>query len=278
MRISIHYIWAALASLCFWPLPAAADYVLSITPRFSPDVSLQRITPLATLLGQVLEQPVKISLSPTFDDLELRMKSGQIDIAFITPTQYPFVSNTMEAVAIAADPTDGARLRGLVITRSDSMIQSPSDLKGRSAAIVSEKSAGGYLSQKVALEAMHVDTAKDMRIQVVADNKQENVVLSVFMGEADVGFLREDALHIADKYVHPRQIRVIMHGAWLPNWCIVVNRSLTPQAKTRVRTALLELKTGNPVLMALHANGFVAGTDSDFDVYRKALNVPIPAR
>ena len=278
MRPSSHHLWIALASLYIWPLAAMADFSISITPRFSPDVSIQRVTPLATMLGEVLEQPVKISLSPTFDDLEQRMRSGQIDIAFITPTQYPFVANTMEAVAIVSDATDGAKLRGLVITRSDSMIHSPPDLKGRSAAIVSEKSAGGYLSQKVALEAMNVDVAKDMRMQVVADNKQENVVMAVYLGEADVGFLREDALHIADKYVPPGQIRVVMQGAWLPNWCVVVKRSLVAQAKTRVRTALLSLKKGAPTLNALQANAFVPGTDSDFDVYRKALNVPVPTR
>jgi phosphonate transport system substrate-binding protein len=278
MRSFINRTGLFLAALCLWPLAAVADYTLSITPRFSPDVSIKRVTPLADLLGSVLGQPVKINLSPTFDDLEQRMRSGQIDIAFITPTQYPFVSGTMEPVAIIADATDGAKLRGLVITRADSLIHSQNDLKGRSAAIVSEKSAGGYLSQKVALDAINVDTTKDMRLQVVADNKQENVVMSVYLGEADVGFVREDALHVADKYVPPSQIRVVMLGAWLPNWCIVVKRSLVPQAKNQVRAALLGLKADAPTLKALQATAFVPGADADFDVYRKALNVPIPTR
>lgn len=273
-----HRIRVVLAALCFWPAAAVADFTMSITPRFSPDVSIQRITPLATLLGGILGQPVKVSLSPTFDDLEQRMKSGQIDIAFITPTQYPYVSNTMEALAIVADANDGAKLRGLVITRSDSMIHSQNDLKGRSVAIVSEKSAGGYLSQKVALDALNMDVTKDMRIQVVADNKQENVVMSVHMGETDVGFLREDSLHVADKYVPPSQIRVVMQGAWLPNWCIVVKRSLVAQTKNQIRSVLLAQKNDAPALKALQAKAFVPGTDSDFDVYRKALNMPIPTR
>lgn len=278
MRSLIYCLRCAAILWCAWSLPASADYSLSVTPRFSPDVSMQRIAPLATALGEALLQPVKVSLSPTFDDLEQRLKGGQIDIAFITPAQYPFVASTMEPVAIISTTAEGPWLRGLVIVRSNSTVHSPADLRGRSVAIVSEKSAGGYLSQKVALEAANIDVAKDMRAQVVADNKQENVVMSVYLGEADVGFVREDALHVADKYVPPSQIRVVMQGASLPNWCVVVKRSMSPLTKTRVRTTLLGMKANAPVLKALEASAFVAAQDSDFDVYRKALGVSSPAR
>lgn len=278
MQTLKHAMLCVLAILSLWPLCASADYTLSITPRFSPEELLKRITPLAKQLEKVLGEPVEIVLSSDFTDMERRMKNGQIDIAYVNPIVYPLASEAHEALAIVSKGAGGSRLRGLVITRADSNLISLEDLKGRSAVIVGFKSAGGYLSQKVGLEKRGFNPETAMRLSEAKDNKQENVVLSVYLGDADVGFLREDALHIADQYVPPSQIRVILRGEWMPSWAISVKRSLPDGVKDKIRQTVLSLQTGDPVLKALKADGFVAGSDADYDVYRKALGLPMPAR
>ncbi|WP_200331341.1 phosphate/phosphite/phosphonate ABC transporter substrate-binding protein [Thiocystis violacea] len=267
-----------LATLVLSAPVAFADYSISITPRFSPDELLRQITPLAERLTEVLGEKVKVVLTSDFKAMEQDMKAGRIDIAYVNPIIYPLASDAHEALAIVSKGEGGDKLRGLVITRADSEIVSPEDLKGKSATIVSLQSVGGYLSQKVALEKKGLHPETEMRLQEAKDNKQENVALAVYLGETDVGFIREDALHIADKYVPPSQIRVILRGEWMPSWAISVKRSLPQDIKDKIRQAVLDLKPGDPVLQVIKANGFVPGSDADYDVYRKALGLAIPKR
>lgn len=267
-----------LALISLMPFAALADYTISITPRFSPDVLLERITPLAKRLSAALEEPVEVVLSSDFGDMERRMSSGLIDIAYVNPIIYPRASAAHEALAIVSKGRGGSKLRGLVITRADSNIVTLDDMKGRSAVIVSYASVGGYLSQLVALRKRGLDVASDLRVFEAKDNKQENVALSVYLGDADVGFIREDALHVADAYVPPNQIRVIARGEWMPSWAISVKRSLPQEVKDKIREAVLALAPGGPELRALKADGFVPGSDADYDIYREALGLPIPER
>jgi phosphonate transport system substrate-binding protein len=267
-----------LAVLALGAVNARADLTLSVSPRFSPDELLKQMTPLAERLTEALGEKVNVVLASDFKGMEQDMRSGRVDIAYVTPMIYAAVSEAHEALAIVSEGGGGEKLRGLVIARADSNIVSPEDLKGRSATIVSFKSAGGYLSQKLALEKKGVDSEKTMRLQEAKDNKQENVALAVYLGETDAGFIREDALHIADQYVPPSQIRVILRGEWMPSWAISVKRSLPQKVKDKVRETVLGLKPGDEFLKQIKANGFVPGNDADYDVYRRALGLTLPKR
>lgn len=275
--------WTRVHS-CIWllallmPLVAsAADLTLAITPRFAPEEMLARLTPLKELLESALGKSIEIVTSPDFKDFETRLKSGQVDIAYSNPTIYPSASTVMDAVAMSSEGRSGAKLRGIVITRADSGIVSLDDLKGHSAVAVSFKSTGGYLSQKVTLEKAGINFG-ELQIREALENKQENVVLSVFHGDADVGFINEDALHIADSYVPPNQIQVIQRTAWMPNWVLAVKRSLPEEIRVKVRNAAVSLKPEDAAAKALKINGFVPATDADYDVVRQATGLPIPQR
>lgn len=269
---------------CAWllalTLPAAtlaADLTLAVTPRFSPEEMLARVTPLKERLESAIGMSIEILVSPDFKDFEKKLQSGQIDIAYVNPTIYPSASDAVDAVAMSSEGASGARLRGIVITRADSGIVSLEDLKGHTVSIVSLKSTGGYLSQKVTLEKTGV-ALSSMTIQEAMDNKQENVLLSVFYGDVDAGFINEDALHIADGYVPPSQIRVIQRTEWMPNWAIAVKRSLPNDLKIKVRDTLVGLKEDDAALKALKVKAFVPASDADYDLVRRAGGMAIPQR
>jgi phosphonate transport system substrate-binding protein len=275
---------SAIARRCVWllalTLPGAAlaaDLTFAMTPRFAPEEVLARVTPLKERLEAALGKTIDIIVAADFKDYEKRLKGGEIDIAYSNPTLYPSASDVQEAVVMVSDGASGARLRGIVITRADSNIVSLDDLKGQTVSIVSLKSTGGYLSQKIAMEKAGIDLG-DLHLQEALDNKQENVILSVFYGDAVAGFINEDALHIADSYVPPNQIRVIQRTAWMPNWPISVKRTLPDSVKAKVRDTLIGLKPDDPVLQALKAKAFVPASDADYDVVRQATGMASPQR
>jgi phosphonate transport system substrate-binding protein len=274
-RLARHGVWLLALTL---PVAAiAADLTLAVTPRFAPEEILARVTPLKERLEATLGQTIELVIAPDFKDFEKRLKSGQIDIAYVNPTLYPSASDVQDAVAMSSEGTSGARLRGVIITRADSNIVSLEDLKGQSVAVVSLKSTGGYLSQKVTLEKAGIDMA-DLHIEEALDNKQENVVLSVFYGDVNAGFINEDALHIADSYVPPNQIRVIQRTAWMPNWAISVKRTLPDAVKAKIRDTVVGLKADDPALKAMKIKAFVPASDADYDVVRQATGMAIPQR
>jgi phosphonate transport system substrate-binding protein len=216
-------------------------------------------------------------IASDFKDFEARLKAGQIDIAFVNPIIYPSASDVHEAVAMASEGAAGAQIRGLVIVRSDSDIVDYEDLKGRTVSYVGPKSVGGYLSQKLAMDKAGVSVS-ELKLEEARDNKQENVILSVYYGDADAGFINEDALHVADSYFPANQIRAVQRGAWMPSWAISVKRSLPQTVKTAIRDTLVGLPPDDPVLQALKVKSFVPGTDADYDPVRTAAGMPIPPR
>jgi phosphate/phosphite/phosphonate ABC transporter binding protein len=238
---------------------------------------LERLNPLAQLLSEYLHCTVEVVLAKDFQDYEKRLKNGQFDIAFSNPTHYAKTSDANEVIAIQTKGRE-SRLRGLIIVRADSNISSAQDLIGRPVAIVSWESTAGYLSQKVFLEAQGIQPATHLKLQEAYDNKQENVILSVYHGDVDAGFINEDALHIVDAYIPSQQIRIIERTSWLPNWAISLKRTLPVMVKTRIQQAILGMKSGDPTLQALKVDGFVSATDADYDVVRRALDLTMPVR
>ena len=265
----------AMASVIPAAQVQAASYTLSMLPRYSPEEISKRITPLADLLAVRLNARVEAVVASDFQQYEQRLKRGDIKIGYENPYVYVRVSDQQEVLAMASKGKDGNRFRGIIITRADSDIVEIGDLKGRTVSIVSRSSAGGFLSQKVTLEEKGLDINKDLQLVEALDNKQENVILSVYYGDVDAGFIRESALHKVDAYVPSNQIRVIKRTAWLPNWALSVNRDMSDEAKKIVKQTVLGLTKEDKALQALKIDGFIPAKDSDYDVMRKAAGLPI---
>lgn len=249
---------------------AGEAYQLSMLPRYSSEEINRRISPLADYLAQKTGVQIEAVITSDFSQYEKRLKSGSIQMGYENPYIYTLVSDTHEALAMAEKGKDRDKFRGIIIARQDSGLFGLEDLRGKTISIVGFTSAGGYLSQKLSLSEAGIDVEKECSISEAVDNKQENVLLSVYTGEADAGFIRESALHQADNYIPSAQIKVVAASAWLPNWAFSVDRALPDTLKRDIQAALLELKPGHPVIKALKIDRFRPAGDSDYDVVRRA--------
>ena len=251
-------------------------YTLSMLPRYSPEEIMKRITPLADYLTRKTGLTITPVISRDFKEYTLRLRRGNITIGYENPYIYTLVSQEHEAIAKAVKGKSGDRFRGIIITRIDSNIVEIGDLKGKTVSIVSKTSAGGFLSQKATLQKYGFNLDKDLELIEALDNKQENVLLSVYYGDVDAGFIRESALHIADNYLAPGQIKVIKRTEWLPNWALSVNKKIAPVIRQSIKKALLELQNSDTVLKALKIKRFKKVTDAEYNIVRRAAGLPIP--
>lgn len=278
MKRAMTIVFSALIIMFSSGISAGETYKLSMLPRYSADEINKRISPLTEYLSQKIGTSVKPVIASNFSQYEKRLKNGEIQIAYENSYIYVRVSKIHEVLAMAIKGKGGDRFRGIIIVRKNSNIVSLEDLKGKKISIVGITSAGGYLSQKLALRQKGIDVEKDCHISEAVDNKQENVILSVFLGEADAGFIRESALHMADKFVPPSKIKVINKSAWLPNWALSVKRSIPAEKKKAIQRALVSLKKNHPVLKALKIDRFRIATDREYDTVRQAAGMKMPDR
>lgn len=251
-------------------LVAAQDgYNFSMLPRYFPKKIRSMIEPVAAHLSGEIGVPVTPVLTTDFTEYENQLKSGKIEIGYENPLVYTKVSESHEVLAMAIKGDGGDRFRGIIIARPDSDIEAVGDLKHKKILIVGKTSAGGYLSQKLTLAENGIKVGKDCLLEEAADNKQENVIISVSIGDVDAGFIRESALHIADQYIQPGTIKVVAPCAWLPNWAFSVARDLPDERKKAIKAAVVGLAEDSSVLRAMGVSGFKPATDSQYDVVRR---------
>ena len=257
------------------PRVIAADYQLSMLPRYSTEEIYKRITPLVEYLKTNTGLNISPTMTTTFDQYTKSLTGGKVAIGFENPYIYVLASRTHEAVAMAVKGENGDKFRGIIITRKDSSLQNPTDLKGKKIAIVGYTSAGGYLSQKLFLLDKGIDVTKECKLEEAPENKQENVIFSVFTGDVDAGFIRASALSKADQFVTAGSIQVLAYTTWLPNWALSVKRTMAPADKKKIARAILELPDNSPVLKALRIKKFRPARDSDYNVVRRAAGLPL---
>ena len=264
-------IIALLFSFFLSTAVSAREYKISILPRYFPEKLTAMMTPLAAYLSKQTGLDIKAVLTDNFTDYEVKLQKGSIDIGYENPLVYVNVSSAHEVLARAVKGKGGDRFRGIIITRPDSGITKISALKGKNIMIVGKTSAGGYLSQKLTLREHGIDVDKDCQLSIAADNRQENVIISVSIGDVDAGFIRESALHKADQFIMPGSIVSIKATAWLPNWAFSVNKNLPQEVKTAIQKAVLKLPRNSEVLQAMGLTSFVAASDADYDIMRKII-------
>jgi len=270
---TIHTLTIAILIFMFSaPAYGQTTYTISMLPRYFPEKIRTMITPLAKYLSQQTGLIIRPVLTDNFAEYEKSIQEKKIDIGYQNPLVYVKVDRSHEVVAMAVKGKSGEKFRGVIITRSDSSISDIGQLVHKKIMIVGKSSAGGFLSQKITALEYGIDVEKDTQLSIAADNKQENVIISVSVGDVEAGFIRESALHKADKYIVPHSIKILTHTAWLPNWAFSVSRTMPGKHKKAIKEALLKLQNGSDVLGVMGLTKFVAADDFNYDIMRSILH------
>jgi phosphate/phosphite/phosphonate ABC transporter binding protein len=248
---------------------------VAVLPFYSTITLYDRYEPLMRYLSRGTGYEFKLIIPRDFEDFMEVVKSGTVHFSYQNPYIFSLIDNEMDirplVTTIGEDgpPGDGMEgedsFRGVIITRADSTIRHISGLKDKKVLITSPKSAGGYLSQKIFLLRNGIDAERDLRI--VDAKKQENVILGVYRGEADAGFVRESALLVWKDAVDMKKIRVIARTEPLPNWPFALCRKTDPSLVKAVTRLLTELHD-RQVLGAARIRGFKKAGEAEFEVLK----------
>jgi len=253
---------------------AEDSYRFSMMPQFYPE----RIAQMTEHLIKYLENGCGKKITPVMTknntDYETAMKKGEVEIGYQNPIMYNNVSELHEVVAVGVSAEGGDKYRGLIIIPSDSPIDRIADLKGETVMIVGKNTVGGYLSPRLSLLNAGIDTDRDINLLTAADNKQENVIIAVSIGDVSAGFIRESALHTADGFIKPGSVKILTECAWLPGWAISLKKSLPPAEKQKIKELLTRIPENSPALSTMGLKGFKAADDSLYAPLKKLEQTP----
>jgi len=241
---------------------------VAILPLYSAITLFDRFDPLMRYLSKKTGREFKLVIPKDFEDFFSVIEQGNADFSYSNPYIYIQLANRGRLTAFATTVTEDAGdiFRGIIITHRDSAIRTPADLKGRDVMIVSYRSAGGFLAQKLLLSESGIDVFRDLKLR--EGIRQEEVILNVYRKKADAGFVRESALDVLRDEIDLTTIRIVAITPYIPNWPFAAAAGTRPDLVKLVQQCLIEL-TDLQVLSAAKVHGFKPARNEDFDDLRK---------
>ncbi len=250
-------------------------------PQYSHRVSFSRHHQLVEYIAEKTGLPIRQVFPDSFEAHVKMVGEGKIDISFSNPLVYTRIADTYQARAFAriVEKNGSPTFRGQIICRADNKaIQNLRDCRNKRWMAVAPTSAAGYL---FALDHFlaHGVTKNDFRSITFAPGpggKQEKVVQAVYLGEADIGSIREGTLDLVRDQVELDAIRVLANTRQYPSWVYAARKELDPDVVERIKQALLALDPSQPahrrVLEMAHFQGIIPAEDADFDPIRRLTN------
>jgi phosphonate transport system substrate-binding protein len=243
---------------------------VAILPLYSAITLFDRFDPLMRYLTKRTGYEFKLVIPRDFEDFFDIIKRGQAEFSYSNPYIYIQLADGghLSAFATTVMRSTGDIFRGIIITHRDSAIRTIDDLKGRDVMVVSYKSAGGFLAQKLFLQGQGIDVFTDLRLR--EGKRQEEVILNVYRKSVDAGFVRESALDVLKEEIDLGKIRIVATTEYIANWPFAATKSAGTVMTGLVRASLLELKD-RTILSAAEIERFKAADDRDFDGLRERI-------
>ncbi|MCK4794367.1 MAG: PhnD/SsuA/transferrin family substrate-binding protein [Desulfobacteraceae bacterium] len=241
-----------------------ADKPTSVARQFRPILSAIESELSKTLAKSVI---IRLQVSTSYEDGIQNLVNGKVDFARFGAASYIEAKEANPEISILAmeSKKGGKQFSGIICVAKDSPIQAVSDIKGKRFAFGNERSTiGRYLSQLLLLQ--HNIKASDLSAYNYLD-RHDKVGTAVAMGSYDAGALKESTFEKLVAKGEPLRPLVSFPNVTKP-W--LAKGTLPANIHQALRQALLELKDQKS-LKSLKKDGFLPGSDADYDIIRQAI-------
>lgn len=244
---------------------------VAILPLYSPITLFERFDPLMRYLSSKTGREFKLVIPKDFEDFFEIIEKAEADFSYSNPYIYIQLADKgfLTAFANTVLEQSGDIFRGIIIAHKESPVKSINDLRGKRVMVVSFRSAGGFLAQKLFLYENGIDVMKDLHL--IEGKKQEEVILNVYAKKIDAGFVRESALKVLEEEIDLSRINILATTPYIANWPFASTRRVDTKMVSLVRKTLLDLNQKD-ILRAAQVERFKAAEDCDFDSLRVWIN------
>lgn len=254
---------------------------MSVLPAYSLPLMTQRFIPLVNYLSETTGYKIEYISSLNYRTYLATLEGAQVDIGYQNPLFYIILAKTKGAYPLvkSIDSSGNSEYRGVIITHSQSAVDTIASLKGKKVMAASKKSVGGYLAQAFLCLQNGIEPEKDLT--VILAKSQDEVISKVYQKKIDAGFVREDALQAVKDKIDLNKIKIIAYTEYFPNWCFAAFSHTDKNVAEKIKRALLKLDKNNPehykILEKAEISGFIEASDTDYEIMRKkAEELKIP--
>ena len=214
--------------------------------------------PFADYLSEKLGMDVEVTLATDYSTIVEAMASGKVDLGIMPPAAYVQARNLDAAEALLSsqlvaydedteqplEDTYTSTLKGEVLVKADSDMESLEDLKGKKIATLSPNSASGYIYPVAEMKDLGIDPLTDCTLTTVNDIPSE--ITAVLNGQQDACFVFQGARYVfASKFSDYdlfKDLKVLyLTEGDIPNDAIAVQPSMDDELKDKIKEVFLNM-------------------------------------
>lgn len=247
---------------------------VALLPDENASTLIQNAQPLKVQLEQALKKEIEIIVTTDYSSMIEAMRFGRIEVAYFGGFSYVLAKSkapAIEAFAVGVE-REAPTYNSILIAHAGGPVKSIQDIKGKPFGFGDQASTSSHLAPRAHL--LKQGLKGDVDYKVVHLGTHDAVARAVQAGQVPAGALSKaiyDTL-VARKTVDPDKLVQLDISAPIPNYPIVMQGNLAPALKDAIRTAFLDLKD-KEVLKSFRVEGFVAASDTDYDVLRDMAKI-----
>lgn len=233
--------------------------VFSFQKQKNPDELRKAIDLIKPVLEKEIGKKVEMIVPTSYGVSAQGLISGKVHVAYMDSLPYVLAAKEAQLEILAVEKRNGrTEYDSLIVVHKDSPIQNLSDTKGKKIAFTSQTSTSGYLFPVGELVSnkhiKNADAVNSFFSQSVYAGGYDKALLAVANGQADVAAFSDYVLEgaKADLYgtVETREkVRVLTRISGVPTHLITALKSLSPELRTKIQSALLKISQENTQLL-----------------------------
>jgi phosphonate transport system substrate-binding protein len=272
-----HYrflIWVVVLLLTVYRAASAGPILRAgVASMITPVSTVKYYQQVVEYLGQKLGMPAEMVHRTTYDEIDVMLEEGRLDIAFICSSPYVLDQKKFGVELLVAPQVAGAVFyHSDIIVHKDSKIETFEQLRGKSFVFVDPKSNSGRLYPAFLLAKRH-DTPESFFSSFLysySHNKSVEIVAKNRADGAAVDSIVYDYMAATDS-PYAAETRIIHRSPQFGIPPVVVPPGIDPQLKLAMRDVFLRMHEdplGKNILLAMRIERFVLVPDSNYDPIR----------
>lgn len=253
---------------------AGKPLILAVHPYLPHDEIVSRFKPLADYLARSIGRPVEVRVGTNYEEHIAAIGTDSVDIAYMGPVPYVKLVARYGRKPLLARQEVGRQpfLKGEIIVRQDSALQSLSELKGKRFLFGDADSTMGTIVPQLMLDKAGVPINSLSGYQFLKGH--DNVAMGVLAGDYDAGAVKDE---VFQKFA-PQGLRALAHAPQIYDHLFVTSARLPVHLVDSLRSQMLKLNDtaeGRAIMASIHSGmtALVYPKDNEYNNLREIMAV-----